>query len=67
MVSREVWSATMSPTAKVKIGVLVGSVLAVLVAAAILRRRNRAYRLICETEETDSDTDGIPDVFDTRP
>ncbi len=49
----------------VKVGVLVGSVLAAVIAAAILRRRNRTYRLICETEERDQDADGVPDVYET--
>lgn len=47
----------------VKVGVLVGSILAAVIAAVILRRRNRTYRLICEAEERDDDADGVPDVF----
>ena len=47
----------------VKIGVLVGSVLAALIASLILRRRNRTYRLIEEAEARDDDADGVPDVF----
>ncbi|MEO9323059.1 Na+/H+ antiporter NhaA [Nocardioides sp. C4-1] len=47
----------------VKIGVLVGSLLAALLASVVLRARNRVYRRI-EVEETrDDDLDGIPDVF----
>ena len=37
----------------VKVGVLTGSVLAALIAAVILRTRNRAYRQACEEEEAD--------------
>ena len=48
-----------------KIGVLAGSLLAALVAVAILRARNRTYRRICEEEERDRDADGIPDVYET--
>jgi NhaA family Na+:H+ antiporter len=48
----------------VKVGVLVGSVAAALLATAVLRARNRAYRLMCETEEGDPDADGVPDVFE---
>ncbi|NHU47678.1 Na+/H+ antiporter NhaA [Rhodococcus sp. A14] len=47
----------------VKIGVLGGSVVAAVVAAAVLRIRNRAYRLIAEQETVDADGDGIPDVY----
>ena len=47
----------------VKVGVLTGSVLAALLAAAILRTRNRAYRRACEEEEADIDLDGTPDVY----
>ena len=49
----------------VKVGVLVGSLLAAGLASAILRTRNRVYRKITEEEERDSDRDGIPDVFQT--
>jgi NhaA family Na+:H+ antiporter len=50
----------------VKVGVLVGSLLAALTAALILRLRNRTYRRICAEEERDSDTDGTPDVYETN-
>jgi NhaA family Na+:H+ antiporter len=50
---------------RVKIGVLCGSVLAALLAALILRARNRVYRKLCEAEERDSDHDGTPDVYQT--
>lgn len=51
-------------TEHVKIGVLVGSLLAAVLGAAILRARNRTYRRICEEEAVDVDADGIPDVFE---
>lgn len=49
----------------VKIGVLVGSVVAGLLAAAILLSRNAAYRRIHELETRDADHDGVPDVYRT--
>ncbi len=47
----------------VKIGVLTGSVLAALLAAAVLRTRNRAYRRAAEEDEADADNDGTPDAY----
>jgi NhaA family Na+:H+ antiporter len=47
----------------VKVGVLTGSVLSALLAAVLLRARNRAYRRIGELESVDADADGVPDVF----
>jgi NhaA family Na+:H+ antiporter len=48
----------------VKLGVLSGSLLAALLAAVLLRARNRVYRRLCEAEERDSDHDGTPDVYE---
>ena len=48
----------------VKLGVLCGSLLAALLAAVLLRARNRVYRRLCEAEERDSDHDGTPDVYE---
>ena len=50
----------------VKIGVLVGSVVAALLAAVVLLSRNAAYRRIHELETRDADHDGVPDVYRTR-
>ena len=47
----------------VKVGVLVGSVGAALLAAVLLRIRNATYRRICEDEQRDDDADGVPDVY----
>lgn len=47
----------------VKVGVLVGSLTAALLASVVLRLRNRVYRRIQALEERDSDADGVPDVF----
>ena len=50
----------------VKVGVLAGSVVSSVLAAGLLRSRNRAYRRIQELEERDDDHDGVPDVYGTR-
>lgn len=50
----------------VKIGVLVGSVLAGALASLVLLSRNAAYRRIHELETADADHDGVPDVYDAR-
>ncbi|MEN3608899.1 Na+/H+ antiporter NhaA [Plantactinospora sp. ZYX-F-223] len=47
-----------------KIGVLLGSLLSALLAAVVLRARNRHYQGICMVEERDSDADGVPDVYE---
>ncbi len=48
----------------VKIGVLVGSVLAGGVAAVVLVSRNAVYRRIHVRESLDADADGVPDVYE---
>ncbi len=50
----------------VKVGVLVGSVVAALIAAVVLLSRNAVYRRIHELETLDADQDGVPDVYETR-
>ncbi len=52
---------------QVKVGVLVGSVLAALLASVILVARNRVYRKIREEDERDDDADGVPDVYQPLP
>jgi Na+:H+ antiporter, NhaA family len=47
----------------VKVGVLVGTLAAALLATVVLRLRNRRYRRIAEQEQADADGDGVPDVF----
>jgi NhaA family Na+:H+ antiporter len=47
----------------VKVGVLVGTVTAALLAGIVLRLRNRRYRRIHEAEQVDADADGVPDVY----
>ncbi|MCM4078957.1 Na+/H+ antiporter NhaA [Paractinoplanes hotanensis] len=55
----------------VKVAVLTGSLIAALLAAVILRVRNRTYRRIHEAENVDANQDDIPDVYQqettTRP
>ena len=46
-----------------KVGVLVGTVAAALLATVLLRLRNRRYRQIADAEKVDADRDGIPDVY----
>lgn len=46
-----------------KIGVLLGSVIAALLAAALLSSRNRYYRDVLARESEDLDHDGIPDIY----
>lgn len=47
-----------------KVGILGASLLAALLAVAVLRTRNKQYRLAHEAEQVDSDQDGIPDVYE---
>ncbi|MET9436355.1 Na+/H+ antiporter NhaA [Streptomyces sp. NPDC006551] len=49
----------------VKAAVLIGSLTAAVLAAVLLRRRNRVYRRLWEDEERDEDADGIPDIYQT--
>ncbi len=47
----------------VKVGVLIGSLTAAVLACIVLGRRNKTYRRLREIEERDDDNDGIPDVY----
>lgn len=47
----------------VKAAILVGSLVSAVLAAVVLRTRNRVYRRIEELETRDLDSDGIPDVY----
>jgi NhaA family Na+:H+ antiporter len=51
----------------VKVGVLVGTVTAALLASVLLRLRNRRYKQIAAAEQVDADRDGIPDVYQQAP
>jgi NhaA family Na+:H+ antiporter len=46
-----------------KVGILAGTLTAALLAAVVLRLRNRRYRRIAAEEAVDADHDGIPDVY----
>jgi NhaA family Na+:H+ antiporter len=46
-----------------KVGILAASLLAALLATAVLRSRNRYYRQVEAEETIDADHDGIPDVY----
>jgi NhaA family Na+:H+ antiporter len=48
----------------VKIAVLAGSVAAAVLAAILLRARNRRYRAMWDEETIDQDHDGIPDIYE---
>ncbi|VXB97256.1 Na(+)/H(+) antiporter NhaA [Arthrobacter sp. 9AX] len=50
-----------------KVGILTASLLAALLATAVLRTRNRQYRAAEVAEKLDTDHDGIPDVYQERP
>ncbi|WP_157576610.1 Na+/H+ antiporter NhaA [Mycobacterium sp. GA-2829] len=50
----------------VKVGVLTGSLVAALLAAVLLRARNRHYRAVWREETADEDHDGVPDVYQSR-
>jgi Na+:H+ antiporter, NhaA family len=50
----------------VKIGVLVGSVVAGVLASIVLFSRNAAYRRIHLIETADADHDGVPDIYESR-
>ncbi|MGX1159748.1 sodium/proton antiporter (NhaA family) [Arthrobacter sp. SLBN-100] len=50
-----------------KVGILTASLLAALLATAVLRSRNRQYRAAEEAEKLDADQDGVPDVYQERP
>ncbi|MGF6832641.1 NhaA family Na+:H+ antiporter [Paenarthrobacter sp. TE4293] len=46
-----------------KVAILAGSLISALLAAVVLKARNRRYRQVEADEERDDDGDGVPDVF----
>jgi Na+:H+ antiporter, NhaA family len=48
----------------VKLAVLLGSLIAAVLAAVVLRTRNRVYRRLEELESRDEDGDGVPDCYE---
>ncbi len=51
-------------TDEVKAAVLIGSLIAAVLATVLLKLRVRRYRALVEEEERDEDLDGIPDVYE---
>ncbi|MFF4420520.1 Na+/H+ antiporter NhaA [Streptomyces sp. NPDC001549] len=51
-------------TDEVKAAVLIGSLIAAVIACVMLKLRNRTYRALTEAEERDEDHDGIPDIYE---
>ncbi|MEV6175595.1 Na+/H+ antiporter NhaA [Streptomyces sp. NPDC052016] len=51
----------------VKAAVLIASLASAILASLLLRRRNRIYRVLYETENVDTDADGIPDIYQHQP
>ncbi|MFJ2474096.1 Na+/H+ antiporter NhaA [Streptomyces sp. NPDC087659] len=51
-------------TDEVKAAVLLGSLIAAVIACVLLKLRVRKYQALCEAEERDEDQDGIPDVYE---
>ncbi|WP_284576578.1 Na+/H+ antiporter NhaA [Streptomyces sp. 2P-4] len=49
---------------EVKAAVLVGSLIAAVLAGVLLKLRDRTYRALTEAEERDEDHDGIPDIYE---
>lgn len=50
-------------TEDAKVGIMLGSLVAALIGAAILSQRNQHYKKIAQKESLDQNQDGIPDVF----
>ncbi|WP_432135127.1 Na+/H+ antiporter NhaA [Streptomyces sp. bgisy154] len=50
-------------TDEIKASVLIGSLLAAVIATVLLKMRNTKYRQMWEAEERDDDRDGIPDIY----
>ncbi|GAA3317640.1 Na+/H+ antiporter NhaA [Arthrobacter ramosus] len=46
-----------------KVAILAGSLAAAVLAAVVLKARNRHYRSVAREEQRDDDGDGVPDVF----
>ncbi|MFF3612711.1 Na+/H+ antiporter NhaA [Streptomyces sp. NPDC002580] len=51
-------------TDEIKAAVLIGSLVAAVLATALLKMRNAKYRALCEAEELDEDLDGVPDIYE---
>lgn len=51
-------------TDEIKAAVLMGSLIAAVLAAVLLKVRNAKYRAMVADEERDDDLDGIPDIYE---
>ncbi|MFF3675149.1 Na+/H+ antiporter NhaA [Streptomyces sp. NPDC002120] len=51
-------------TDEIKAAVLIGSLIAAVIAGIMLKLRNRKYLALTEAEERDEDLDGIPDIYE---
>ncbi|TXS50311.1 Na+/H+ antiporter NhaA [Streptomyces sp. uw30] len=51
-------------TDEIKAAVLLGSLIAAILATVLLKIRNAKYRRMVEAEERDEDADGIPDIYE---
>ncbi|GAA3373739.1 Na+/H+ antiporter NhaA [Streptomyces sannanensis] len=51
-------------TDEVKASVLLGSLIAAVLASVLLKLRVRVYRALVDEEERDEDLDGIPDIYE---
>ncbi|MFI2351043.1 Na+/H+ antiporter NhaA [Streptomyces sp. NPDC019443] len=51
-------------TDEVKAAVLMGSLIAAVLAGILLKLRDRKYRALTDEEERDDDQDGIPDIYE---
>ncbi|MFI0089716.1 Na+/H+ antiporter NhaA [Streptomyces bobili] len=51
-------------TDEIKAAVLIGSVIAAVLATILLKLRNTKYRLMYEYEERDEDLSGVPDIYE---
>ncbi|MFI5803700.1 Na+/H+ antiporter NhaA [Streptomyces sp. NPDC051561] len=49
---------------EIKAAVLIGSLIAAVLSAVLLKLRVRKYRALYEEEERDEDMDGIPDIYE---
>ncbi|MEU7551048.1 Na+/H+ antiporter NhaA [Streptomyces sp. NPDC044571] len=58
------FTADAALTDEVKAAVLIGSLIAAVIAGVMLKLRNRTYRALTEAEERDEDRDGIPDIYE---
>ena len=60
------FGAESSADEHVKVAILTGSLAAALLAAVVVKSRDRTYRRIAAAERVDHDADGIPDVYQSR-